>query len=202
MADDDKSFKELLSEASLAADTVTVVGALVRTHEPDKFVLTLADGHSVTLETKAVKSFTRLGGAIGQLLVQLELDAKLVPIDLYRQTGGTAKLPSFDFPRVVPTLWESIQIKPPNDPLGLNPVGSGTVNPVGVFGGGGTAVRPEPFALATPHQAPAETRAALQFRYKGVTDQNTGGYLEAATGWEDTLTGILDGLGTGPWDWQ
>jgi hypothetical protein len=216
MADDDKSFKELLSEAPLAADTVTVVGALARTHEPDKFVLALADGNTVTLETKAVKSFTRLGGAIGQLLVQLELDAKLVPKDLYLTHpggGGTPLGSDWHHYAPPPTLWESIQIKPPNDPLGLNPVGSGTVNPVGgVFGGGGTAVEPEPspwvrtagafapFALKTSRQAPAETLAALMQLYAvpntlpAFQDIPITGYVRdhGTPFWHDGLTGFPD----------
>jgi hypothetical protein len=198
MADDDKLFKELLSEAPLAADTVTVVGALARTHEPDKFVLALADGHSVTLETKAVKSFTRLGGAIGQLLVQVELDAKLVPKDLYlTHPGGGGKPPSSDWQHAPPpTLWESIQIKPSNDPLG----------------GGATALEPEPspwariagglapFALTTPHQAPAETLAALMQLYAvpntlpAFQDIPITGYARdhGTPFWHDGLTGVPD----------
>ena len=91
MANEEKSFNELLSEAPLAAntDTVTVVGVLARTREPSKFMLTLANGQSVTLETQAVKSFTRLGSAVGQReLVQLELDAKQAPNDLGRYGWG------------------------------------------------------------------------------------------------------------------
>jgi hypothetical protein len=217
MADDDKSFKELLTEAPLAAgsDTVTMIGALARATEPNKFVLALANGGVVTLETKAVKSFTRLGSAIGVVLVQLELDAKLVPKDLHLTHPGGGKLPISEWHHAPPpTLWESIQIKPPNDATGLNPVGSGV--PVG---GGGLAsrelfARPEPepspwvriaggiapFALATPHQAQAETLAALMQRYAVTSWTDTGPPDTPVTGLHDAGTPFWhDGL-TGPPD--
>jgi hypothetical protein len=60
VADDNKSFQELLIGAPLAAkaDTMTVIGVLARAPETENFVLTLADGSSVTLGTNAVKSLS------------------------------------------------------------------------------------------------------------------------------------------------
>jgi hypothetical protein len=81
MAKEESEFQKLLSEAPAAPseDTVTAVGALSRTVDPARFVLTLANGRSETLEVAAVKSAKNIAGAIGQSLVQLELDAKRVP---------------------------------------------------------------------------------------------------------------------------
>jgi hypothetical protein len=197
MADDHKSFNELLSEAPLASDTVTVIGALSRTHELDKFMITLADGRSLTLPTNSVRSFSRLAGAIGQVVVQLELDAKLVPHDVARledhpgtiaaadpQTILAADLPTVasldqpatsplhDLPVTIAELTGTGDPKLPSvDGTGVRDIlntgvadigGVGTaaeqIGPIGpgpVFGG------VAPFALATPHQAPAETLAAL-----------------------------------------
>jgi hypothetical protein len=58
MADEKKSFNELLSEAPLAAkeDTISLVGALERSHQPGKFVLVLGGGRTLTLEVEAVKA--------------------------------------------------------------------------------------------------------------------------------------------------
>src|SRR6516164_9426664 len=85
MADEKKSFSELLSAAPLAAgeDTITLAGALERSHEPDKFVLVLGGGRSVTLEIDAVKDYRVLGGVVGQSpLVQVDLDRERVPREL------------------------------------------------------------------------------------------------------------------------
>lgn len=81
MAKEKKSFSELLSEAPMATqeDTVTLVGALGRSSQSGKFVLALGPGSSVTLEVDAVKGYQVLGGGVGQLLVQVELDRERVP---------------------------------------------------------------------------------------------------------------------------
>jgi hypothetical protein len=81
MAREESEFQKLLSEAPAApsADTITVMGALSRTADPGHFVLTLPDGRSETLEVAAVKSAKKIGGAVGQSLVELELDAKKIP---------------------------------------------------------------------------------------------------------------------------
>ncbi|HUC61498.1 MAG TPA: hypothetical protein VMF53_06040 [Alphaproteobacteria bacterium] len=181
MAKTDKSFEDFLSEAPLAPDTstLTVVGALSRVPEPGKFMLTLADGRSVTLETKAVKSFTPLGGAVGQSLAQLELNAKLVPKDfgaapvahnvhtvlatdpIHAPTLPMTdpKLPIFDltvlaYDHLKPPIVDSLQLKPVADPPWM---GGGDPSIAPVAGAGVS-----PFALATAHQAPAGTVAAVE----------------------------------------
>jgi hypothetical protein len=77
----DEDFQKLLSEAPMAAnaDTVTVVGMLSRTTDASHFVLTLPDGRTAKIEVVAVKAAKKIAGAIGQTMVQLELDAKRVP---------------------------------------------------------------------------------------------------------------------------
>jgi hypothetical protein len=81
MAKEESEFQKLLNEAPAApsTDTVTVMGALSRAADPSRFVLTLPDGRSETLEVAAVKSVKKIAGAVGQSLVELELDAKRVP---------------------------------------------------------------------------------------------------------------------------
>jgi hypothetical protein len=78
---EEHDFAKLLRDAPMApdADTVTVVGTLARTHDAAHFMLTLPDGRSVTLEVNAVKSAKTIAGAIGQSVVQMELDAKRIP---------------------------------------------------------------------------------------------------------------------------
>jgi hypothetical protein len=182
MAKADKSFEDFLNDAPLAPDTstLTVVGALARMPEPGKFVLTLSNGHSATLDAKAVKSFTRLGSAVGQMLVQLELDAKLVPKD-FGQAAPTAeahltvlasdvtpptigyidhKLPIFDH-----TVLAKDYLKPPI----VDTLVPKAISDSPWMGGGdpyarmpATAGGVAPFALATAHQAPAATVAAVE----------------------------------------
>ena len=67
MADEKKSFSELVNEAPLAVTegSITVVGALARSHEPGKFVLIFCPECNVTLDIDAVKGYRVLGGAIG-----------------------------------------------------------------------------------------------------------------------------------------
>lgn len=82
-------FRRLLNEAAAAdVDTVTVTGVLGRTADPDRFVLTLPSGRSETLEVDAVKAARKIGDAVGQALVELQLDAKRVPEHL--RTPGLA----------------------------------------------------------------------------------------------------------------
>ena len=85
-----RSFRELVSEAPISAraDTLRLVGALSRSHEAGKFVLTLADGRSVTLNIDAVKEHRVLGDAAGQQLVEVDLDAERVPRDIASATPG------------------------------------------------------------------------------------------------------------------
>jgi hypothetical protein len=81
MAERHSEFEKLLSEAPMEsdADTVALVGSLARTEDPACFVLRTPDGRSCKLEVNAVKSAKSIASAIGQSLVELELDAKRVP---------------------------------------------------------------------------------------------------------------------------
>jgi len=81
MADETKSFSDLLSEAPLASaeNTVSLVGALARSSESGKFVLTTGPGSSVTLDVDAVKSYQVISGGVGQLIVQVDVDRASVP---------------------------------------------------------------------------------------------------------------------------
>lgn len=90
MAAKSKSFSELLSEAPLAAaeETVTLAGALGRSSQAGKFVLTMGPGQSVTLDQSAVKSYQVLGGGVGQLLVQVEVDKDKVPAEATQQAAA------------------------------------------------------------------------------------------------------------------
>jgi len=90
MAAKTKSFSELLSEAPLAAaeETVTLAGALGRSSQAGKFVLTMGPGQSVTLDQSAVKSYQVLGGGVGQLLVQIEVDKDKVPAEASQQAAA------------------------------------------------------------------------------------------------------------------
>jgi hypothetical protein len=99
MAGQEKSFKDLLGEAPLAAksDTVCVVGTLARSPEPGKFVLTPSGGEPMTLEIDAVKGHTVLAGAVGQTLVRVDLDAARVPESLREDlTRPIHKIPYLD----------------------------------------------------------------------------------------------------------
>lgn len=170
MNNQDQSFEQLLRETPLAAaaDTVTVIGALARAPEADKFVLILADGYNVALEIKAVKSFTRLGGAVGQVLVRLELDKKLLPRELDRRGWfenkaawlDIGKLPILDLkPPAQDQAFTIIEVSGPGDPGGPY---TAVEAPFGSAAGGIA-----PFSLATAHQAPI---APLARAYKITAD--------------------------------
>ena len=97
MADEKKSFSEFVSAAPLAAaeDTINLVGAVERSHQPNKFVLVLGSGRSVTLEIDAVKDYRVLGGLVGQLLVQVDLDRERVPRELTEAQPAIGAVPPF-----------------------------------------------------------------------------------------------------------
>jgi hypothetical protein len=198
---DQKQFEELLGEAPLAADadTITLVGALARTKDPGKFVLILANGESVTLETKALKSFKRLGGAIGQVLIEAELDPKLVPKD--RLQAMPAVEP---FPRGTPVAADTAVYRQPfhKNPAwdvyipdwgnwpGFLPLPFG----VGNFAGAGPVSSIAPFALATPHQAVASMQQAYHLKgadvghhkvYKVHYDRTSPQYDNGTDAWND-----------------
>lgn len=90
MADKKKSFTELLSEAPLTTqeDTISLVGALGRSSQSGKFVLALGPGQSVTLDASAVKNYQVLGGGVGQVLVQIDVDRDKVPADVAQQAAA------------------------------------------------------------------------------------------------------------------
>jgi hypothetical protein len=85
--DESDAFQKLLSEASAApdADTLTVYGILGRTADKARFTVTLANGRCETLDVAAVKSAKKIAGAVGQAVVELQLDAKRVPENLRTQ---------------------------------------------------------------------------------------------------------------------
>jgi hypothetical protein len=147
MAREESEFQKLLSEAPMgpSADTVTVVGALSRTADPLHFVLTLPDGRSEALEVAAVKSAKKIAGAVGQALVELELDAKKIPEGLsYFKKPGHENTGWTDFHQVGGPALGPGSI--PQIEMGVSPVA-------------GLA----PFAAAMPHQADPATRAALEY---------------------------------------
>jgi hypothetical protein len=80
MAKEQESFETLVNEAPLAptAGTVSLVGALARSAEAGKFVLTLEDGRAVVLETAAVKGYVVLGTSVGQTIVRIDVNAEQV----------------------------------------------------------------------------------------------------------------------------
>lgn len=202
-----KSFSELLGEAPLATaeKTVSLTGVLARSHEPGKFVLTMADNQSVTLDVDAVKEHKVVSGMVGQLIVQVEVDRDRVPRPGPEATNfrpGTspqldATVQSFDVLHTIPAIdspwtgWWDVK-----DPLSDFPVknifeSGGTIQEVlvdpgnvvdpGVLAGqafGGAA----PFALATPHQAPQSALGgAMQanaFRTSPIWDLRTISYID------------------------
>ena len=110
MTKSQSEFQTLLSEAPVAphaqeADTVTVVGILGRTTNPERFVLTLPSGRSETLDVAAVRSAKKVASAIASL-VELELDAKFVPEQMRAQgiSPFVAALPHQADPRVMAAL--------------------------------------------------------------------------------------------------
>jgi hypothetical protein len=191
----EKKFDELLSEAPLAAkeDTVTLVGALQRSHEPGKFVLAMGDGRNVTLDASAVKEHQVLGGAVGQRLVRVDVDRKKVPSDVQGVTlepqaflpsnpvidhGGVVESP-FSEVTHVGTFWENggtlaEHVGNWGDPYGL---GYGAINP--------GSVAATPFALATPHQAAAETVARMMHFIPKVRADITSPESDSSHLWAD-----------------
>jgi hypothetical protein len=175
MAKEESEFQKLLNEAPAApsTDTVTVMGALSRAADPSRFVLTLPDGRSETLEVAALKSAKKIAGAVGQSLVELELDAKRVPEKIsenlnkpladhapktlwYQDTSQTIAyfdthqtIAYFDHPNT--GLKDIVGDAPP--PTFIETIGAGGVEQPGLA----------PFAAAMPRQVDPATRAALEF---------------------------------------
>jgi hypothetical protein len=196
MADEKKSFSDLLSEAPLAAneDTISLVGALARSNQPGKFVLATGSGNSLTLDVAAVKGHQVIGGGVGQLLVQVDVDRAQVPESaqqaIQKSGGGVlqsglpdVKHPTYDFKHPV------LDKYPWEEPVRTNPE---------------TDLRP--FALATEQQAPPSALAAMEaspvsnFKTFFSWDINTPYSLDNNTGhWDVHKNPILDATGRPPY---
>ncbi len=159
MADEKKSFSELVNEAPLAVTegSITVVGALARSHEPGKFVLIFCPECNVTLDIDAVKGYRVLGGAIGQLFVQLEIARDKISHEVLTEItkagfGGNkvirdvpVKNPVVDVPVAKPIVESTGTLAETTAYPGLGDPYIGTA-----FQGYGQL---GPFALVTPHHA-------------------------------------------------
>jgi len=171
MAGQEKSFQELLNDAPKAAETACLVGALSRSPEAGKFVLTMMDGRAVTLPTGAVRDYVVLTGGVGQLLVRIEVDQAQLPADAAAAMETDAgqirsivwtdhTLPGRDLKAPVldthPGVFPDIKI-PYVDQYVAGPA---PVYPGDPVTAGYAAMMP--FALAMPHHAPAATIAAMQ----------------------------------------
>lgn len=225
-ADGQRSFRELVSQAPAApsAQAPRLVGTLSRAQEEGKFVFTLADGRSVTLDIDAVREHRALGGAAGQELVEITVDPERLPREAMAPTsagllGGFNLYPPwtlFWLDHKLP-FWDTIPGRAPDVKLSYadhtgwedvkNPridvAGPGQVPPGGdPWGGFAAGQGAAPFALATPHQAPAAALAAMQgpAQFGGVFGGGTG-WLDPATiwwfdqttaWWLDQNTGYLD----------
>jgi hypothetical protein len=160
VANDATDFAKLLQDAPMAPDanTVTLVGLLARTHDPEHFILTLTDGRSLKLGVNAVKAAKSLAGAIGQTVVELQLDAKHVHESLRTDQwigggiwpGGGHKLPITD-----KNPWEE-RVKPPSTDPPIGTVAEGIVYP-----GSGGDPSVAPFVAASPRQVHRATLDAL-----------------------------------------
>jgi hypothetical protein len=179
---DNSEFQRLLSEAPMAsnADTVTVVGILARTGDAERFVLTLAGGRSVTLDVDAVKSAKKIAGAIGQAMVQLELDAKKAPenvrefrpelnykIPAAETHPAIAELSTFIADQGHTGVPDTVQTGPFDPSVGtgvFDPTGTGPFDTMG--GGVNTSFYADtgqstPFVATAPHQADPRAMMAL-----------------------------------------
>ncbi len=155
---EEKGFGELLDDSPLATNegTVTLVGALQRSRESGKFVLSLGNGQNVTLDVAAVRGHKVLAGMAGQRLVQVELDQNKLPNDFPGMSATAFTSPEADY-----------GVRPKFPPGDLPPVGtimehlpSAGGDPY--FGAGFPAAGvPVPFVLATPHHVPTETAYRL-----------------------------------------
>lgn len=204
MAEKKKSFSEILNDAPLAAqeDTVTLTGALARSNQPGKFVLAMGPGNTVTLDVDAVKSYQMLGGAVGQPLVQLELDKAKLPAGVQPQEIRTfapfdvpittpitdigATHPAIDNPQTYALADQPPVITNPAIDVGGKFIFEWGGDPYGgdPYGGYGGAA---PFALATAHQAPASAPAGLQGNFY------TAPALDYTLAWRDVKRPWFDG---------
>jgi hypothetical protein len=196
------------------------VGALARSSQPGKFVLALSQGNSVTLDVDAVKGYQVIGGGVGQLLVQVDIDrakapesAAASPAKLPITGVDDLKKPSADYKH---PIWDKY---PWEEPVKTHPetdaTFAATASPSSTYTGVHDVKHPildkypweepvrthpetdAPFALATPQQAPESALAAMQgapgsaFRTFFSWDINTG--------WRDYKNPILDATGRPPY---
>lgn len=198
MAKDQNSFRDLVDKAPPAPSEgpVSLVGTLAKSMEEGKFVLILPDGGSITLNIADVKSHTVLGNSLGLNVVQVEVEADVArnlnsKYSLQPGVVGLKKIPAGDpfkspiIDNPLPTFWTDL--KPQH------------TDPLFDYRFGPAAPEPEqlgsvsPFALATAHQAPASTVAALQ-AYQAAISQ---AYQYAIPNHHlGHVTGILDVLKT------
>ncbi len=171
MAEEERSFTQLVGEAPLAKneDTITLVGALERSQEQGKFVLVMGAGRSVTLDIDSVKKYRVLGGVVGQLVVEVDIARDRLPHD------PPAKSPLLDYPYKVPYFDAPLK-NPAIDNFKYIIETTGTLQETigypyfgglpwqlgGVYAGPAAAGSAAPFALATPHHATQGVIAGMQ----------------------------------------
>jgi hypothetical protein len=204
MASEKKSFSELLSEAPAATSekTVSLTGALARSNEPGKFVLSMGDNQTVTLDVDAVKDHKVLSGMVGQVIVQVEVDRDKVPAAATQVATEFRTLPFIDQHQTFPSL-DTNPIQDRLHTVPFSPYGTDVITDVappkyiientgtiqenvvdpGNFGvdpaaGANFAQGFAPFALATPHQAPQQMLAMQYpspqgFRTSPIWDHHT-----------------------------
>jgi hypothetical protein len=178
MAGKDKSFEELVKEAPAApaAGTVSLVGTLAQSSEAGKFVLTLQDGSTVTLETAAVEGHEVLGTSVGQTIVRVDVAAEKIPptsptrvSDLFQKPfkdPGSDTFPSWTDIKD-PALDRKSQ-QDPKEPILDKPPWRDAKSPLHDVKNPRQDLKEPylerftPFALATPHQVPASIQAALE----------------------------------------
>jgi hypothetical protein len=233
MASQNKSFADLVADAPAAAaeGTVSLVGALAKSREAGKFVLTTQDGRTVTLETSAVKGHSVLGSSLGRAIVRIEIEASKAPAlgarrsdrgaisSLLRFTGILDQIGQGGFGEGDDTppftsekdpgesdpftseknLVETDPDTDSSDPLGeSDPVGEKDPD------GEGTGSREfiDPFALATPHQAPPNVVRAMQARAGYARRFGGRGWGRGAMDRKPVLDNakvLQDSYGTGYW---
>jgi hypothetical protein len=203
MADEKKSFAELLNDAPLAAgeNTVRLVGLLARSSDHKKFVLGLGENQSVTLDIDAVKDYRVLSGMVGQLIIEVEVDRHRLPAPAPPPLPYV-KDPAVDLPRATVQEWTTVYgpttwSEPTAAPNFGNPGW-------GVYGDPWASQGLVPFALAAARQAPqhvigamAAPRLSVIPKYSGEGTVSgvvfkTHEHTLVGTGWKDTTAGPED----------
>lgn len=222
MAREPKSFEDLVNEAPAApkAGTTSLVGTLAQSSEAGKFVLSLEDGRAITLDVSDVKGHAVLGTSVGMTIVRVDVDSSKIPSMTTPETAAAFTSPTVDH-LTVATLDHPITIPDVDHPFtlprwdytafwwdhpgtpayidyisqgtGFADVGGNTIQE-GIPGNQPGVPVQTPFALATPHQAPANTLAALQ----GAGGAGFNTWVPDVTGpWDQTMTGRYDPPHTG-----